>query len=89
MQARCGTRAAIIAHLEYGEPLDGPCAAADAAMRMDAERPHRRYTGAEDTPEMCEQRREILEREVVAWEANHRGFDEKRRSKSLRSVATA
>jgi hypothetical protein len=73
--ARCGTRAAIIAHLEYGEPLDGPCAAADTALRLEAERcrpyaPHNPVL--DDSADSCARRRHILTAETIAWENANR-----------------
>lgn len=73
--ARCGTKAAITAHLEFGEPLDGLCAAADMAMRLEAER-HRPYRPhnpvSDDNPDSCARRRRILTAETLAWETRHR-----------------
>lgn len=86
MTPPCGTKAAITAHLAYGEPLDGPCAAADAAMRLEAERrrPYRKNVPI-DTPQMCAERRAILTTESRAWEAEHKGFT--RHVSHLRAVA--
>lgn len=83
MIARCGTRAAIIAHLEFGEPLDGPCAAASMAMKLEAER-HRPYQARwEDTPALCQQRRDVLLAAVEGWAQDHRGES---RARWLRAV---
>lgn len=73
MEARCGTRAAIIAHHEFGEALDGVCAAADVALRLESERvrPYKPGPAARDSAEVCAHRLEVLEAATLSWEAEN------------------
>lgn len=83
---RCGTRAAIVAHLEFNEPLDGPCAALDAAMRLEAERWRTPAATVRGSAEMRADRLDRLEIEVAAWEQENPAFDNNRKRPKLRSA---